>query len=171
MLRVGRSAESKKRGPKSAARAHLLVSVGDFRFALPAEMIEEVRSVETITPRAFIDPMLQKFCGTIMRDREEHYVVDPTQLFGIVAGKLSRVVLFRERSGAMLVDEVDRMHDAVRLPLPEIFRGAERKWYSGLAHIGEQVVPILHINGLISVVELSMLRAAGEDIAAKGATA
>lgn len=156
--------------PTIGARIYLLVSVQQFRFALPAEAIEEVRSRESVQRCEFSEPLLKKICGTVSRAGEAHFVVDPSIYFDIDASRLSHVVLFRSRAAALLVDEVDRMHSATQLALPEIFRGAERNWYSGLAQLDGRVVPVVDPENLISAVEFTLLRRALSQLA-EGASA
>jgi hypothetical protein len=56
-------------------------------------------------------------------------------------------VVLKPGECALAVTGVERMADLPKaVPLPELFRGAERQWYRGLLLLDDEVVPLIRTN-------------------------
>lgn len=83
-------------------------------------------------------------------------VLDLRRLFGLeplLGGQRMLLLVEEERlTAALLVDTVlnlARIEDANRSPLPPIFTGRERQWFEGLARIGDRLVVLVSVKGLL----------------------
>jgi hypothetical protein len=56
------------------------------------------------------------------------------------------------------VDRIDRMAEISAVhPLPLAFAGEERRWYRGLAHLDDVVIPVVQPGGFLSAREFQQL--------------
>ena len=109
----------------------ILFTAGGVRFAVEADQVEEIRDRED---RNMIRPL---------RGPE---LVDFAKHVGLGAGTLERFVVLKPGDSALGVGEVERMTSLPKVvPLPAIFRGAERQWYRGLLLLENEVVPLIRV--------------------------
>lgn len=111
----------------------ILFTAGGVRFAIPSTEVEEIRDRDDRTA-------IRKLKGTEAIDFALHV--------GLGAGILERYVVLKPGEcslGVSLgVTYVERMASSPKLvPLPTLFRGAERHWYRGLLLLEDEVVPLV----------------------------
>jgi hypothetical protein len=81
-------------------------------------------------------------------------------------------MVLRSHPVAILVDSIDRMAEIEKiLPLPRAFSGNERNWYTGLALMGELVVPVVNMPAFLTPAEQVMAKSFVNRLASKGVTA
>ena len=121
--------------PVVAATAEpvILFTAGGMRFAVAASEVAEIR--DAAERGAFHGPK-----GT--------EAIDFAMRVGLSAGRLEHFVVLKPGNcslGVTLgVTEVERMTTLPRVvPLPGLFRGAERQWYRGLLLLENDVVPLV----------------------------
>jgi chemotaxis signal transduction protein len=157
------------RHTSSAPReAVILFTVGPNSFAVAAGAVEEIRNVEGLAPFAppFKLRTLARVKHTLVRGKKTYYVVDAAAQFGLASSRDTRLLLLRHAAVAVQVENVARMAEIVTLhALPHAFTGDERRWYRGLAQVGEDVVPVVAPEAFLTGAEISLLHASG----AKGA--
>lgn len=165
-----------RRSRKHAAHgeAAILFAVGGNTFAAPAVEVDEIRdlhgleSIEEATQRTTVS----KVVATLERTGRTYFAVDASRHFRSARSKASRLMVLREQPIAVLVDAIDRMAEIGQmLPLPKAFRGEERRWYRGLALIGEQVVPVMQMASFLTAAEQVIARATVARISGKGVPA
>lgn len=109
----------------------ILFTAGGVRFAVEAGQVEEIRDRED---RNAIRPL---------RGPE---LIDFALQVGLGAGTLERFVVLKPGECALGVSGVERMTSLPKaVPLPAIFRGAERQWYRGLLLLENEVVPLIRV--------------------------
>ncbi len=107
----------------------ILFTVGGMRFAVEAAQVEEIRDRDE---RAAI----RKLNGPESIDFAQHV--------GLGRGPLERFVVLKPGECALGVSEVERMTILPKVvPLPGVFRGAERQWYRGLLLLEDEVIPLV----------------------------
>ena len=148
---------------KVAVEDVIIFHVGEMRFAIAAQDVEEIRGVEGLVARQFgIDPRIAKVKATLTRpsasgDRT-YYVVDSAKHFGVPSAAPTRLLIMRGHPVAVLADSVDRMMQVSDLhALPYAFQGAERRWYRGLAVMDGKVIPMLEPGSFLFADELQLL--------------
>jgi len=158
--------------PKGAREDVILFTVNGFRFAIAANAVSEIRSLEGLqrfSPGAGYSQTL-KVEFTLERNSLTYFVVDAARHLHLQPSKPNRVLILRQAQAAVLVDSTDRMTQiSVLHALPQAFSGAERNWYRGLAVLNGEVVPVVNQTAFLSKPEMFMLRAAAEQF--KGAAA
>jgi hypothetical protein len=107
----------------------ILFTAGGLRFAVEASQVEEIR------------------------DRDEHglihrlkgpELIDFAREVGLGAGRLEHFVVLKPGDCSLGVTEVERMTSLPKVvPLPGLFRGAERLWYRGLLLLENDVIPLV----------------------------
>ena len=163
-------AASKPRGKHEAV---ILFAVGEYRFAIAANAVEEIRNLQGLKPLppGAVTPRLAKFRQTLERDRKRYFVVDSNLHFRLFPSKATRLLELRESNAAVAVDNTDRIIEIGQLhALPRAFGGEERQWYRGLAMIDDKVVPVVNPAAFMSRSEYTVLQAAiaGAEAAEKG---
>ena len=145
------------------SEAVILFVVGATSFAIAANAVDEIRSTQGLCPLE-LPPghgHLAKVRYTLERGARTFYVVDVARHFRMAQTVPARVLLLRDMPVALLVAGVDRMTEIVSVrALPQAFRGEERRWYRGLALVGEQVVPAVNPEAFLSKAEQMVLNAA-----------
>jgi hypothetical protein len=107
----------------------VLFTAGGARFAVEADEVEEIRDRDERTA-------LRKLKGPESIDFALHV--------GLGAGILERYVVLKPGEFSLGVTEVERMTILPKVvPLPGLFRGAERQWYRGLLILENDVVPLV----------------------------
>ncbi len=162
-MRIARKADRRARSRRS--EPVILFAVGATTFAIAANSVDEIRSTQGLCPLEL--PVghnhLAKVRYTLERGTRTFYVVDVARHFRMAQTAPNRILLLRDMPVALLVAGVDRMTEIVSVrPLPRAFRGEERRWYRGLALVGEQVVPAVNPEAFLSKAEQMVLRAALE---------
>lgn len=151
------------RRTRSAPReAVILFTVGHTPFAIAAGAAEEIRNIEGLAPFAppFKLRSLARVKHTLARGKKTYFVVDAAAQFGIASSRDTRLLLLRQACVAVQVENVARMAEIATLhALPRAFTGDERRWYRGLAQVGEDVVPVVAPEAFLSAAEISLLRA------------
>lgn len=154
---------SKKVTRRSAPReAVILFTVGPSHFAIAAGAVEEIRSVEGLAPFApsFKLRSLARVKHTLERGKKTYFVVEAAAQFGIASPHDARLLLLRHAAVAVQVENVARMAEIATLhALPRAFTGDERRWYRGLAQIGEDVIPVVAPEAFLTAAEISLLQA------------
>jgi hypothetical protein len=107
----------------------ILFTAGGVRFAIPSSEVEEIRDRDERTS-------LRKPKGT--------EPIDFALQVGLGTGTLERYVVLKPGDCSLGVTNVERIAISPRsVPLPAMFRGAERQWYRGLLLLENEVVPLV----------------------------
>ncbi len=107
----------------------ILFTAGGARFAVESSEVEEIRNRDD---------------RTSIRKLKGPEPVDFALQVGLGAGILERFVVLKPGEYSLGVTEVERMAILPRMvPLPTLFRGAERQWYRGLLLLENEVVPLV----------------------------
>jgi hypothetical protein len=107
----------------------ILFSAGGMRFAVEAVEVAEIRDV---AERGAIHGLK----GT--------EAIDFAQRVGLGAGRLEHFVVLKPGNCSLGVTAVERMTTLPRVvPLPGLYRGAERQWYRGLLLLENDVIPLV----------------------------
>ena len=141
----------------------ILFAAGEYTFAAPANEVDEIRDLQGLNSvsSATEGTSVSKVKSTLERAKRTYYVVDACQHFRQGKSSPSRLIVLRDHPIAVLVDSIDRMMEIDKvLPLPRAFSGQERSWYSGLALMGEAVVPVVNMNAFLSPAEQVIAKSA-----------
>ncbi|HSA93551.1 MAG TPA: chemotaxis protein CheW [Terriglobales bacterium] len=163
-MRIARKESRRARGRRS--EAVILFAVGSATFAIAAQAVDEIRSTQGLCPLQLPagHSHLAKVRYTLERGSRTFYVVDMARHFRVIETAPNRILLLRGVPVALLVAGVDRMTEIVSVrALPRAFRGEERRWYRGLALVGDQVVPVVNPEAFLSRAEQMVLGAALEE--------
>jgi hypothetical protein len=107
----------------------ILFTAGGVRFAVEASEVEEIRDRDE---------------RTAIRKLKGPEAIDFSLQVGLGAGMLERYVVLKPGDCSLGVTEVERMTSLPKVvPLPGLFRGAERHWYRGLLLLEDDVVPLV----------------------------
>lgn len=107
----------------------ILFTAGGVRFAIEASEVEEIRDRDDRTAN-------RKLKGQEPIDFALHV--------GLGVGILERFVVLKSGEVSLGVTEVERMTILPKVvPLPGLFRGAERQWYRGLLVLENDVIPLV----------------------------
>jgi hypothetical protein len=107
----------------------ILFTAGGMRFAVEASEVEEIRDRDE---RAAI------------RKLKGPESIDFALQVGLGAGIMERFVVLKPGDCSLGVTEVERMTALPKVvPLPGMFRGAERQWYRGLLLLEKDVIPLV----------------------------
>jgi chemotaxis signal transduction protein len=157
--------------PKGAREDVILFTVGGFKFAIAANAVSEIRSMEDLRPfSAGSYARLSKIEFTLERNGISHFVVDGARHFHLAASRPTRVLILRQIAAGVLVDSTDRMTEiSVLHALPQAFSGDERAWYRGLAILNGEVVPVVNQTAFLSKAEALVLKNIADQF--KGAAA
>lgn len=151
--------------------AAILFAVGQFKFAIAASEVDEIRDMHGLMPASLGNAPLavRKVSYLLRRDRRTYHVVDASQHFHLSPSNVSRIMVLRGGLVALTADSIDKMTELTGIaPLPRAFQGDERKWYRGVALIDNAVVPVVNSNSVLSDVEVELVRAT---LATQGAPA
>jgi chemotaxis signal transduction protein len=170
--------KQKPRAPGTPALPHkgarenvILFNVAEFKFAIAAGAVSEIRSADGLErfSAAGRHRVLAKVDYTLQRNGVTFFVVNGAQHFGLASAKASRVLILRHSAAAVLVDSTDRMMEISLLhSLPMAFQGEERNWYRGLAVLNGEVLPVVNPAAFLSRGETAVLRALMETQPAQG---
>jgi chemotaxis signal transduction protein len=154
-------------------QAAILFTVGEFTFAVPADVIREIQGLQDLrliaseltpirslhnTPAPGIGALGKKVRHTLHRGNRLHFVIDGNFFFGLPPSSSSRVLIFRGQPVGLKVDGIERMTMITQtVPLPLAFRGEERRWYAKLAIVENRVIPVLNTDALLSRLEITTL--------------
>lgn len=139
----------------------ILFAVASETFAIAASAVHEIRSTDSLAgaATAIAQPELKKVRHTLQRGQRTYYVVNAGVHFSLPPSRASLVLILRDARIAVLVDRIERIDQISALhALPRAFRGEERRWYRGLALLGERVIPVVNPSGFLSDNELTLLR-------------
>lgn len=122
----------------------VLFMVGDHRFAISANTVEEICELGTLTP-------LSAGCGrnrvarsTFDRRGKRYLAVDAAAHFHIPESVPQHILVLRGADVGVLIGSIDRMHEINELySLPRALSGEEQTWYRGLALVAGQIVPLV----------------------------
>jgi chemotaxis signal transduction protein len=158
-----------KRGTGRAKKQQLedviVFNVGETRFAIAANAVDEIRNLDgLVAHKSGFDQRLAKVKFTLVRDKKDrekiYFVVDASAHFRKSASKGSRVLVMRNSSVALMVDEIDRMMQiSAVITMPNAFGGDERNWYRGLAVMDGKVVPVINPESFLNKGEIAVLEA------------
>lgn len=152
--------EGKRQRISQRPEPAILFSVANQMFAISAQAVQEIRSTDGLAGEAseIHTPVLASVRHTLEHGRRNLYVVNACAHFGLPAARPALVLILRELRAAVLVDRIERMADIPALyPLPQAFRGSERRWYRGLTYVDDQVIPVIDPRGFISPAEFERL--------------
>ncbi|MGH9531135.1 MAG: chemotaxis protein CheW [Terriglobales bacterium] len=141
----------------------IVFTVGGTTFAIAAAAVEEIRGPQGLRPLTCeaAHSSLAKVRHTLQRAHKTFLVVDAALHFQTPRIQPTRVLILRNSTVAVAVDGIDRMAEIHALyPLPAAFRGDERRWYRGLALIGEAVVPVVQPDMFLTRAEQMVVVAA-----------
>lgn len=146
----------------------VLFVVANQMFAIAADTVQEIRSTDSLAGSANeIDQIeVGKVRHTIERGHRTFFVVNAGTHFGLPVTRPTLVLILRNLRVAVLIDRIDRMAEISTVyPLPWAFSGDERRWYRGLAHVDELVIPVINPDGFLTEEELRTLDAVVETAA------
>jgi hypothetical protein len=107
----------------------ILFTAGGRRFAVAASEVKEIRDGDD---------------RTSIRKLKGPEPIDFALQIGLGAGILDHLVVLKPGECSLGVAEVERMTSLPKVvPLPGLFRGAERQWYRGLLLLENDVVPLV----------------------------
>ncbi len=135
------------------AEAAILFNVGPYKFAISATDVEEIRHLDGLKESAqdAFKGHGNKSRMTLQRDRSSCAIVDASMHFRLLPSRPSRALVLRTGTVALTADSIDRMIDiSSMVPLPVAFQGEERKWFRGLAFIGDSIVPVVSADSILS---------------------
>lgn len=157
---------------KAAVEDVIIFHVGEMRFAIAAQDVEEIRNIEGLVARQFgLDPRIAKVKATFTRTKgtsdRTYYVVNSAAHFNVTSASPTRLLVMRGHPVAVLADSVERMMQVSSLhALPHAFQGAERGWYRGLAVMDGKVVPMLEPSSFLRKEELALLAETSQAVSA-----
>lgn len=154
-------------------QAAILFTVGDYTFAVPADVVREIQGTQDLrliaseltpirslhnTPAPGIGVLGKKVRHTLHRGNRLHFVIDANFFLGLPPSNSTRVLVFRGQPVGLKVDGIERMTVLTHtVPLPLAFRGEERRWYANLAIVDKRVIPVLNTDALLSRLEITTL--------------
>lgn len=147
---------------KSARESMILFTVGEFRFAIAAAAVSEIRSADGLERFSAEGRhrAVNKVDYTLQRNGVTFFVVSAARHFGLTPSHTGRVLVLRHTAAALLVDSTDRMVEiSVLRSLPLAFSRDERSWYRGLATLNGDVLPVVNPAAFLSRGEAAVLRA------------
>jgi chemotaxis signal transduction protein len=147
---------------KGARENVILFTVGEFRFAIAAGAVSEIRSMDGLERFSSTGGhrVMAKVDYVLHRNGVTFFVVNAARHFGLAQAKPSRVLVLRQSAAAVLVDSTDRMAEISLLhSLPMAFERDERSWYRGLAVLNGEVLPVVNPAAFLSKGEAAVLRA------------
>ena len=142
------------------AEPAILFAVARQLFAIAADAVQEIRSTDSIAGAASeIDVAeVPKVRHVLERGHRQYYVVSACAHFHLRVTRPSLVLILRNLRIAVLVDKIESMTEFSAVhDLPLGFAGDERRWYRGLAHFGDQVVPVINPKGFLTHHEFRLL--------------
>ncbi|HYL92786.1 MAG TPA: chemotaxis protein CheW [Alphaproteobacteria bacterium] len=153
--------------------AMIIFTVSGFKFAIAAAAVREIRDMqglEKFVPSNGVS-RASKVESTLKRNGVTHFVVSAARHFRLPPAKVERVLILRQLAAGVMVDGTERMAEiSVLHALPEAFQGDERRWYRGLALLGEEVVPVVDHTAFLTRGEVSIFKMAlNEDESRKAA--
>lgn len=152
----------------------ILFAVGDYRFAAPANEVDEIRDLHGLqsVSSATLRTSVSKVKYTLQRSGKTYFVVDACQHFRQLPSKPTRLMILRSQPVAFLVDSIDRMAEMNQVvPLPKAFTGDECRWYRGLALMGDSVVPVVNLAAILTAAEQVVAKSVIARLAGKGVSA
>jgi hypothetical protein len=131
-------------GP-GAARRYAVVELGGVEYGVPAQQVRH-----SLPDRGEV--------GREIRFLDQVYpVVNLRRLFRLPGSDpSSRLIVLVETDRLRMALAVDRLVDVVVVddgdvvPLPPVFGGEERRWFSGLARVGPRILALLRLEGLVT---------------------
>lgn len=158
MSSAGAKPKASRRSPR--CEQMIVFSVASQRFAIAMDAVQEIRSADSLAGAAteLVESNLKKVRHKIERNGRTYYVVHAGLHFGLPVTRPTLVLVLRKARGCALVDRIEEMVEvAVVRSLPQAFAGEERRWYRGLALIGESVIPVVDPSGFLTREEISLL--------------
>jgi chemotaxis signal transduction protein len=143
-----------------ASEQAILFTVSRQLFAIAADAVQEIRSTDSIAGAAseFECPEVPKVRHTFERARRQYYVVNACAHFGLRVTRPTLVLILRQLRVAVLVDRIERMTELPSVyDLPIGFSGEERRWYRGLTHIEDRVIPVVAPRGFLTPEEFRQI--------------
>ncbi len=167
-VRESVSRTAMKANPRRARRQETVVlfAVANQMFAIAADAVQEIRSTDSLGASAIEIEQLEigKVRHTVQRGGRAYFVVNAGMHFGLPVTRPTLVLILRQRRVAVLIDRIERMAEISDVhPLPLAFSGDERRWYCGLAHVDDLVIPVVQPDGFLTDDEFRTL-----DLAANG---
>jgi purine-binding chemotaxis protein CheW len=145
--------------PTSASTPFIFFELADTTYALPTAVVQQMEMVEHITPVPNAPPFVD---GVVFARGQVVPVVNLRARFGFARigcdSKTRLIVVGLEgRTVGLLVDSarefVTLAPESIKLP-PEAMTGLSGKYLAGIATVGERVVLILEVNGVLNFQEL-----------------
>ena len=122
----------------------VLFFVGNCRFAIAADAVEEICGVERLTPLAEGCGRSRAIRHTFERRGKRLLAVDAHVHFRMREASPQHILILRGVDVGVLIGGIDRMHEIqVVRPLPHGLSGEERKWYRGVTFIGREITPLV----------------------------
>ncbi len=131
-------------GYRRADDTIVVFHVGDTRFGIAADAVEEICGVEEL--RAMPPEFRSRSINHCLTRRGHyHAVIDTAYFFRMLPARADRVLILRHDPIALLIGNVDRMQDVSAVhDLPRSFQGDERRWFRGLVRLFDGVVPLVN---------------------------
>ena len=129
----------------------VLFYVGNCRFAIAADAVEEICGLTELTPLADGCGRSRAIRHTFERRGKRLLAVDAHLHFRIAEASPQHILILRGVEVGVLIGAIDRMHEiqAVRR-LPRGLSGEERKWYRGVTLIGREITPLVDPAGFLT---------------------
>lgn len=138
----------------------VVFAVANQTFAVAVDAVQEIRSTDSLAGSAVEIQQIEigKVRHTVERGRRSFFVVNAGMHFGLPVTRPTIVLIFRNLRIAALIDRIDRLAEISAVyPLPLAFAGDERRWYRGLAHIGDLVIPVIQPGAFLTEDEFRTL--------------
>jgi chemotaxis signal transduction protein len=151
----------RKPATKRRGEPMILFAVGPYTFAIAAVEVDEIREMHDLHPLPHA-PGFSRIQNTIHRGKRDYYVVDAATHFQMVPSKPGRLLVLRNHPVAVTADSIDKMTEVESVhSLPKPFRGLERSWYTGLAILDGNVIPVVNPASFLSVGDVLELKKKG----------
>jgi len=155
----------KRKAPARKLEDMVLFTVQSHKFLITAGAVDEIRNLEDLKEYQHgFQSRFAKVKYTLVRAKKDpdktYFVVDAGLHYGLPAAQGERVLVLRGSGAALLVENIDRMMQISGVsPLPQAFQGHEREWYTGLAVVGEEVIPVVEAESFLNKGEIAVLQA------------
>ena len=144
----------------------MVFSISGQLFAISATSVQEIRSADNLGGVVFDleQSVIEKVRHMVEREGRAYYVLSGCIHFDLCASRPAIVLILRDLPVAVLVNRIEEMAEmTVLYSLPPSFQGLERRWYRGVTVLADKVLPVLEPRGLLTPVELDLLKPAAEE--------
>lgn len=149
-----------KPGNDRATEQVVVFSIGEFRFAISAAAVQEIRNTDSLGGMVMEleTVVVPKVRHMIERESRSYFVVSGFDHFHLPQSRPTTLLILSKTPTAILVDRIEEMAEMRTIvALPRSFHGQERTWYRGLTILEGRVVPVVDQKGFLTADELHRL--------------